>query len=85
MPAKSAAATPESSSTRPTGAINGYAVEVMTGPLRRHRHGYQHVHAGLGRGPGVLRDHGFGDAAGEMCYGLTAAEGNHIEKNKKML
>ncbi|KAF5123609.1 hypothetical protein E5D57_011525 [Metarhizium anisopliae] len=34
---------------------------------------------------GVLRDHEFGDAGGEMYYGLTAAEWNHIEKNKNML
>ncbi|KAH0597347.1 hypothetical protein MHUMG1_04724 [Metarhizium humberi] len=37
------------------------------------------------KGEGVLKDHEFADAAGEMYYGLTAAEGNHIEKNKNML
>lgn len=37
------------------------------------------------KGEGVLRDREFADAAGEMYYGLTAAEGNHIEKNKNML
>ncbi|KAG8422926.1 hypothetical protein J3459_009953 [Metarhizium acridum] len=37
------------------------------------------------RGKGVLRHHESGHAAGEMYYELTAAEWNHIQKNKMTL